>query len=376
MANDFPGSIAQNNITFSISTSVSSVVGGNYYTPMIYIGSGTNATANIVTPPSAGSYITVNASNFSTLTKGTLLTWLTSFYATGNTVTSILVVVYDSTTALSVGLTAAYQATKALGYHKFIFESGTTDATKIYFGGLCAADTLLSQFWSGTSENGALSSPMTTGLAYNLANNSTPIDCRIVYSAQSGIDAALTSLGLALANYNSTGTPVGNRVDYNRTNAVYASGTTGGTDNTNVSATGMANLKTNNVAFYETVGNNTGYVATVGDMTLLGKYAGAEWFKAYFQYVNQVNCAQYLTDGTNPKYKNNSTYQGILGMVKSNAQPFVELGILSNFAVTTATFAQLPATAGDTITIPNAWSAYFNRGVSYVTVQGTLYITA
>jgi hypothetical protein len=63
-------------------------------------------------------------------------------------------------------------------------------------------------------------------------------------------------------------------------------------------------------------------------------------------------------------------------MVKSNAQPFVELGILSNFAVTTATFAQLPATAGDTITIPNAWSAYFNRGVSYVTVQGTLYITA
>ena len=376
MANDFTGSIAQNNITFSIATSVSSVVGSNYYTPMIYIGSGANATANFVTAPSAGEYITVNASNFSTLVKGTLLTWLTNFYATGNSVTSIILVVYDSTTALSVGLTAAYQATKTLGYHKFIFETGTDNATKIYFGGLCAADTLLSQFWSGTSENGGLSSPMTTGLAYDLANETVPVDCRIVYSAQSGIEPALTSLGLMLANYNTTGTPVGNRPDYNRTNALYASGTTGGTDNSNVAATGMNNLKTNKIGFFETVGNNTGYVACVGDETILGKYVGAEWFKSYFQYINQVYCAQYLTDAANPKYKNNATYQGILGMLKSNAQPFVELGILSNFAVTTATFAQLPATAGNTITIPNAWSAQFNRGVSYVTVQGTLYITA
>jgi hypothetical protein len=71
---DFLGSIAQNNITFSIATSISSVVGGNYYKPIIYIGSGANATANIVTPPATGSYITVNASNYSTLTTGTLLT--------------------------------------------------------------------------------------------------------------------------------------------------------------------------------------------------------------------------------------------------------------------------------------------------------------
>jgi hypothetical protein len=376
MADDFQGSIAQNNITFSISTSVSSVVGANYYTPMIFIGSGANATANIVTPPSTGSYITVNASNYSTLVQGTLLTWLTSFYGTGNSVTSIIIVVYDSTTALSVGLANAYNAQKALGYHKFIFESGTDSATKVAFAGLCAADPLLSFFMSGTTDTGAQSDPMTTGLVYEMNEATVPVDGYVVQSAQSGVDIALSALALAYANYNQTGTPVGNRIDYNRTSTLKASGTTGGSDNSNVSATAMTNLKKNKTAFMETVGNQTGAVAVVGDETVLGKYWGAEWFKNYFQYVCQVNCAQYLTDPTAPKYKNNATYQGILGMVKAAAQPFVELGILSNFKVTTAPFSSLPASAGNTIVIPNAWSADFNRGVSYVTVQGTLYISA
>ncbi len=376
MADDFQGSIAQNNITFSIATSVSSVVGANYYTPMIFIGSGANATANIVTPPATGAYITVNASNYGSLLLGDLLAWMTSFYGTGNSVTSVIIVVYDSTTALSVGLKTAYDAHKALGYHKFIFEAGTDSATKIAFGGYCAADTLLSFHMSGTTDTGAQSDPMTTGLVHDLTTNATPIDCFVAQSAQTGIDASLSALALAYANYNQTGTPVGNRIDYNRTSTLYASGTTGGIDNTNVTATAMTNLKKNKTSFFETVGNQTGAVALVGDETILGKYWGAEWFKSYFQYVCQVNCAQYLTDSTAPKYKNNATYQGILGMVKAAAQPFIELGILSNFKVTTATFESLPASAGNTITIPNAWSAQFNRGVSYVTVQGTLYITA
>ena len=145
---------------------------------------------------------------------------------------------------------------------------------------------------------------------------------------------------------------------------------------TNVTAAAMTNLAKNKTSYLETVGNQTGAVAVIGDQTILGDYFGAEWFKNYFQYVCQVACAEYLTDPVNPKYKNNTTYQGILGIVRAKAQPFIELGILSNFSVTTAPFSSLPASAGNTIVIPNAWSADFNRGVSYVTVQGTLYISA
>ncbi len=374
MADDFNGSIAQNNITFSIATSVSSVVGQNYYTPMIFIGSGANATANFVAAPSAGTLTNVTASSFSTIVKGDLLGWLTSFYAVNNSLSSVNLVVYDSVPSAYAGLTTAYNLFKNLSYQKFIFETGTLSAAKVALATLCAADVLLSEFWTGSADAGCLSAPMTVGLGYDLATAGQ--DARIVYSAQSGIDAALTSLGQALGYLNNTGTPVGNRLDYNRTTAVYASGTTGGSDNSNVSATQMANLKTNKIGFYETVGNGTGAVAVYGDQTIKGLYIGAEWFKAYFQYINQVQCATYLTDGANPKYKNNTTYQGILGMVQANAQPFTDLGVLSNFKITAPTFANLPATAGNTITIPNCWSALFNRGVSIVTVQGTLYIVA
>jgi hypothetical protein len=372
MADDFNGSIAQNNVTFSIATSVTSVVGQNYYTPMIFIGSGANATANIVTPASVfPAILPVNAGNFGTLTTGPLKTWLASFYAE-NTLSAINIVTYDSVIAAYGGLTTAYNAYKNLSYQKFVFETGTAGAAKIALGNLCAADILLSQFWSGTSDAGTLASPQIAGLGFQLAG----IDCRMVYSAQSGIDPALSSLGLALGRINGTGTPVGNRLDYNRTTTVYASGTTGGADNSNVSATAMANLKTNNIGFWETVGNGTGAVAVYGDLTTTGKFVGAEWFKSYFQYINQVNCATYLTDGANPKYKNNTTYQGILGMMTAAMQPFVTIGVIGDFVVTAPTFANLPITSGNNITIPNAWSATFNRGVSTVIVQGTLYITA
>jgi len=373
MANDFSGSIAQNNIAFTISTSITAVVGDNYYTPMIFIDD-TSADTNIVTPASVfPAILTVNASNFGDLTIGTLKDWLTSFYAE-NSISEINIVTYNGATALYGGLTAGYNAYKTLSYQKFVFESGTDNAAKIALATLCEADVLLSQFWSGTSEGGALVNPMIAGLAFDIADANS--DARIVYSAQTGIEPALTSLGLALNRINATGTPVGNRVDYNSTLSVKASGTTGGADNSNVTATGMTNLKLNKVGFFETVGNGTGAVACYGDQTIGGKYVGAEWFKSYFQYINQVNCAQYLTDSTNPKYKTESTYQGILGMVRASAQPFQETGVISNFAITAPTFLKLPATAGDTITIPNCWSATFNRGVSNVNVQGTLFITA
>ena len=122
MADDFSGSIAQNNLTYSISTSVQTTPGSNYYTPMIFIGSGTNATANFVSVPTTNAVTTVNASNFSSIVKGTLLTWLRSYFAVNNGLTAVNLVVYDSVPASYAGLTTAYGLVKNLSYHKFIFE--------------------------------------------------------------------------------------------------------------------------------------------------------------------------------------------------------------------------------------------------------------
>lgn len=377
--NDFQGSIAQNNLTYSISTSIQTVVGSNFYTPMIFIGSGANATANFVSAPSTGSVTTVNASNFSTIVKGTLLAWLTSYFAVNNGLTAVNIVVYDSIPSAYAGLTTAYQAKKTLSFHKFIFEPGTAGDSKIALATLCAADPLLSQFWSGTYDAGALVNPMVAGLGYQL--NTAGYDAQLVYSAQAAIEPALTALGLQLSYLNPSGTPVGNEPGAPSTNAVYASGTTGGSDNSNVSATGITNLGKNNIMFYETVGNGTGNVAIVGDQTLKGNYSSAQWFSAFLQYVSQVGGATYITTSPRPG-KTETTYNNLVNILNTNAYPFTQGAqpIISNFQLVNFPFAKAPASAGNTfiITGPNgyAWTALFNRGLTYATITGNLTVQA
>jgi len=378
--NDFTGSIAQNNLTFSISTTVQTSVGSNYYTPMIYIGSAANAIANFVsTPPAIGVVTTVNASNFSTIVKGTLLAWLTAYFGVNNSLTAVNIVIYDSTIASYGGLTTVYGTTKTLSYHKFIFEPGTASDSKVALATLCAADPLLSQFWSGTSDTGGLASPMTTGMAYVL--NTAGYDAVVTYSAQSAIEAGLVTLGLQLSYLNASGTSVGNEPGAPNTNAIYASGTLGGSDNSNVSATGMANLKTNNIMYFETVGNGTGNVAVIGDQTLKGSYSSANWFSAYLQYISQVGGATYITTPPRPG-KTITTYNNLINILNNNAYPFTQGAqpIISNFTLTNYPYAKAPTSAGNTfiITGPNgyAWTALFNRGLSYATITGNLTVQA
>ena len=379
MANDFPGSIAQNNLTFSISTTVQTTPGSNFYTPMIFIGSGTNTTANFVSAPGTATNTVVNASNFSTIVKGTLLTWLTSYFAVNNGLTAVNLVVYDSVPATYGGLTTAYQALKTLGYHKFIFEPGTAGDSKIALATLCAADPLLSQFWSGTYDAGASVNPMVAGLGYQL--NTAGFDATLTYSAQTAIEPGLTALALQLSYLNASGTSVGNEPGAPNTNAILASGTTGGSDNSNVTATGQTNLKLNNIAYYETVGNGTGNVAIIGDQTLKGNYSSAQWFSAYLQYISQVKGATYLTTQPKPG-KVEATYNNLINILNNNAYPFTQGGnpIISNFTLVNYPFANAPASAGNTFIITGirgyAWTALFNRGLTYATITGNLTVQA
>ena len=379
--NDFSGSIAQNNLTYSISTTIQTTPGSNYYTPMIYIGSGTNATANFVSVPATNAVTTVNASNFSSIVKGSLLTWLTSYFAVNNGLTAINLVVYDSVPSSYGGLTTAYGLTKTLSYHKFIFEPGTAGDAKIALGLLCAADPLLSQFWSGIYDAGALINPQVAGLGYDLANNSPPVQAVLTYSAQTAIEPGLTALALQLSYLNPSGTSVGNEPGAPSTNAVLASGTTGGSDNSNVTPAGQANLKLNNIMYYETVGNGTGNVAVIGDQTTTGNYSSAQWFEAYLQYIPQVNGATYITTSPRPG-KTETTYNNLINILNTNAYPFTQGSqpIISNFQLVNFPFSKAPASAGNTFIITGpqgyAWTALFNRGLSYATITGNLTIQA
>ena len=103
--------------------------------------------------------------------------------------------------------------------------------------------------------------------------------------------------------------------------------------------------------------------------------AAAVWFQNYIDYSAQVDTAVYITQLGGASFKNNTTYQAILAILKSTLYPFQNpLGRLTNLQITAPTFAKLPASSGSSITIPNAWVATWNDSVRNVTVQGTLVI--
>jgi hypothetical protein len=237
---------------------------------------------------------------------------------------------------------------------------------------LCAQDPLLSQFWAATSSiNDTVGTPTTGGLVFAL--DAAGLGGCVVYHSDAAINGALQALSSMLGYINDSGTPVGNSPNYNRTTGVKASGVSGA----NVTPAIETNLKNNKIMYFKTVGNGTASVAIYGDQQVVdGKYIGAELFKNYFNYVCQVKSAELLTDGYNPKYKNETTYREILATVSGEGYRFQNIGVLSNFAVTKMSFLKLPPASGDAYVIPNAWEAGFNRRVQKVTVQGSLYIQA
>ena len=97
----------------------------------------------------------------------------------------------------------------------------------------------------------------------------------------------------------------------------------------------------------------------------------AFWLVAYCNYVNRVYTRSIL-----PRLAPSAmtrTYQGILLIMSSTVQKFVDAGRLTNFIVTAPAFDKLPA-GTDTIIVPNAWTADFLDNVRTVQVYGQLTI--
>ena len=376
----FKGSIAQSNVNFPIETVITPMAGENYSRAMIFMNVTNAATylPGITSPaPAAGDLVILDANNYGTLTGGLLKKWLVPFFAKATTC-KVGIAIFDTPTESGGGdpvpatapLADVYEAKKMYAYFKFIIEEATDyNAAQVSLSNLCKADPLYSVLWVGTSDSDIL----TKTSALLSALKSAGSTARVIYNANADINGALAQLGASLSSANATGTPVGNSVDMLQFNTIQASG---GTDadgeHVDLTSTEKTACDDQKVGYQTWVGDGTENVVTEGSLYLNGDSVGANWVKAYIEYMCKVKTANYMTRMNT--FRNNQTYQAILLILTDQVRPFLQFGRLDGFRLTAPTFENLPA-SGDQITVPNAWEATYIDNVREVTVYGTLYLT-
>ena len=373
----FKNSIAQSNVNFPIETVITPIAGENYSRTLIFMNVANAATyLPGVTNVAAGDLIELNSANYGELTGGKLKNWLVPFF-TKATTAKVGIAVFDTDTdnegtvvEATAPLSAVYEAKKMYGYFKFACEeSAGYNDLQVSLSNLCKADPLYSVLWVGTDDANVLSKTS----ALMTALKSAESKARVIYNSNSNINGALAQLGATLSSVNATGTPVGNSVDMVQFNTIQASGGTNADgEHINLTATEKAALDDQKIGYQTWVGDGTENVSTEGSLYLNGDSVGANWVKAYIEYMCKVLTANYITRMNT--FRNNDTYQAILLILTNQVRPFLEFGRLDGFTITAPSFDKLPA-SGDQITVPNAWEATYIDNVRQVTVYGTLYLT-
>ena len=380
----FKGSIAQTNVNFPIETVITPMAGENYSRALIFMNV-TNAAAYLpgVDGAAAGNLIELNSNNYSELTGGLLKKWLVPFF-TSASAAKVAVAIFDEDQELppeqeggdpvivpaTAPIADVYAAKKMYGYFKFaIAESADYDALQVTLSNLCAPDPLYSVLWIGTADTNVLTKTSSLITALKEAGSKA----RVIYNSNADINGALAQLGRSLSTANATGTPVGNSVDSVGFNTIEASGAVDEDgEHQNLTATEKAALDEQRIGYQTWVGDGTQDVETEGSLYLNGDSVGANWVKAYIEYVCKVKTAGYLKRMN--MFRNNQTYQAILLILTDVVNPFLRFGRLDGFRITAPSFRDLPA-SGDQITVPNAWEATYIDEVRHVTVYGTLYLT-
>ena len=373
----FKNSIAQSNVNFPIETVITPIAGENYSRTLIFMNVANAATyLPGVNSVAAGDLIELNSANYGELTGGKLKNWLVPFF-TKATTAKVGIAVFDTDTdnegtvvEATAPLSAVYEAKKMYGYFKFACEeSAGYNDLQVSLSNLCKADPLYSVLWVGTDDANVLSKTS----ALMTALKSAESKARVIYNSNSNINGALAQLGATLSSVNTTGTPVGNSVDMVQFNTIQASGGTNADgEHINLTATEKAALDDQKIGYQTWVGDGTENVSTEGSLYLNGDSVGANWVKAYIEYMCKVLTANYITRMNT--FRNNDTYQAILLILTNQVRPFLEFGRLDGFSITAPSFDKLPA-SGDQITVPNAWEATYIDNVRQVTVYGTLYLT-
>lgn len=381
--NDFLGSFAQENVSFTTRVVKTAFVGDNFWKVMMFVENDRFVDASkdswVLAPGSTKiKALSVSASDYAEYTTGLLRSWLYDLFCNGFTGDCILVacgdkITDDSATFIS-GMEEAYNLLKAYAYHKTVCVCTGADSNVI------SADVAVSLATKCAEDKGFLSSA--PYFPYTTSTPSQP-ETDILYSAvkASGKDAffsahqdatrnaALYSLGLAMSTLNGSNTCVGNSLDMVKSQMITSSGASG----TGLPKSTRTILQDLNIQTFKPVGDNTGAVAAVGANTLLGDVVQATWIIAYITYMVKVRVAQLITE---PNFlKNASNYSRIVGVMIAWVQKFGDSGSgrLIDIQNTAPAFGSIDS-AADEIIIPNAWSATYVDQVREVQITGTLYI--
>ena len=390
MADDFLGSVAQEDVQFVTEIVKTVNPGDNYkhlivYTDDSQIASGASLAAvkNLVGTKVAD-FAEVTADNYKSIVTGELAVWLTDYFSAGGNESVFVVNVQNGEAGYAKAqLEAAFAVTHQWAYFKSIciedadvadmFHLDPDAATDL--AELCSTDTLLS-----AAPLYPMSMPVTGGqftdTAY-AAVKAAGFDATWVYhlpALQSdGVtyvvhNGAMIALGLALSVPNGSGVYAGNSFDMVETTAITASGIDGGP----LDPTVQSILKNANINYFKFVGDTTGGVDLRGGMTMKGNVISAFWIRDYCNYYNKVKVANYMSRRN--IVKSATTYDVILSILTTTVFRFVNSGRLTGFTLTAPAYADLPPAARDEIVVPNAWYATYQDDIRTVKVYGTLYI--
>lgn len=392
MADDFIGSIAQEDVDFVTEIVKKSKIGDNYKHLAIYTETTqVNPSANFnVKEDNEGNILysiaEVTGDNYAEYVAagGALKTWLADYFAAGGQESVFIINVDGDLTATTpetyseARLTVAFNLTKQLAYFKSICIAdadvttnyATLPSAAVVLATLCAADKLLS------------APPLLDYQKEVVTELDDPVyvavkaaskDAFFSYAQVVTVDTdkichngAIVSLGLALAVTNDSGTYVSNSFDMVKTdvldvNAIYGAPLSPQVQNI---------LKAGNVQYWKYVGDSTGNVAARGASTIQGSILPALWMVAFCNYYNKCQVASYLAR-RNVK-KDGVTYNVLLSMLATTASKFTSIGRISNFMLTAPAFANLPPAADDTIVVENAWSGYYVDDLRTVKIYGSL----
>lgn len=377
--NDYLGSFAQENVSFATQVIRSIAVGDNYWKVMIFVEDDHYVDASttdwtLVPGSTTIKGLTVTAEDYATYASGLLRSWLYDLFVSGFTGDCILIACGETVgsdeskrTAFITKMTEAYNLLKPYAYHKTVCVASDTDnaietTVAVELAKLCADDKNL---LSSVPYLPVYTSDPSTDPVYQ-AFHTAGTDAFLGWHTDTSRNAALFSLGVALSHINGSGTAVGEQLDFVSTGNITASN--GGLNPSKDAKTLLDNAK---IQYFKTVGDNTGNVAAVGYETINGTVIAAQWIICYVAYMVKVAVAKNMT--TRGFWKGAASYSSILSILNTYLQKFVDSGRLTNVKNTAPAYGSITS-AGDEITIPNAWEATYVDVVRKVTITGTLYI--
>ena len=285
--------------------------------------------------------------------------------------------VLPSLNNFKVDLEAAYNLMKAYAYHKTVLagevDGVLTDDIALKLAQLCKGDYKLlsgAPYYPFTTKTPA--TPSNDPIYAKIIGDTNGADAFMCASQLEGHNGALVSLGIALGYVNGSGTPVGNSIDMTSTDTFIPSGP----DGTDLGVVAKVALSAANVQYFKYVGDGTNEnVAAEGGMTVKGDVMQAIWIVSYISYMVKCNVAKLIT-GVHNFLKDGLGYSRIIETMRGEVAKFGPSGSrrLENILITAPAFNDLPSADGDTIVVPDAWSAWYVDQVRHVKINGTLYI--